>query len=78
LAKYTHSKIVLLHVYEKVGEERYEDLTKLTKQTETESGGIPVEFMNVKGDIYTETDRVAEEISATLIIMGIESHMKFK
>ncbi|MBN8694480.1 MAG: universal stress protein [Bacteroidetes bacterium] len=78
LAKYTHSKIVLLHVYEKVGEERYEDLTKLTKQTEAESGGIPVEFMNVKGDIYVETDRVAEEISATLIIMGIESHMKFK
>jgi len=78
LAKYTHSKIVLLHVYEKVGEERYEDLTKLTKQTESESGGIPVEFMNVKGDIYTETDRVAEEINATLIIMGIESHMKFK
>lgn len=78
LAKYTHSKIVLLHVYEKVGEERYEDLTKLTKQTEGESGGIPVEFMNVKGDIYTETDRVAEEINATIIIMGIESHMKFK
>lgn len=78
LAKYTHSKIVLLHVYEKAGEERYDDLVKLCKQTESESGLVPVEFMNVKGDIYLETDRVAEEINATLIIVGLESHMKFK
>lgn len=78
LAKYTHSKIVLLHVYQKVGEERYDDLTKLCKKTEAESGLVPIEFMNVKGDIYTETDRVAEELNATLIIVGLESHMKFK
>lgn len=78
LAKYTHSKIVLLHVYEKAGEERYDDLTKLCKKTEAESGLVPIEFMNVKGDIYTETDRVAEEMNATLVIIGLESHMKFK
>ncbi|MBA3663718.1 MAG: universal stress protein [Bacteroidetes bacterium] len=77
LAKYTHSKLVLLHVYEKVGEESYDALNKLTKQTEQESG-VPTEFMNVKGDIYAETDRVAEEIKATLIIAGLESHMKFR
>ncbi|MCE3260258.1 MAG: hypothetical protein K0S12_1899, partial [Bacteroidetes bacterium] len=34
LAKYTHSKLVLLHVYEKTGEESYYALNKLTKQTE--------------------------------------------
>lgn len=78
LAKYTHSKIIILHVYQKTGEERYEELTKLCKQTEAESGVVPIEFMNVKGDIYVETDRVAEEIKATLIVMGVESHMKFK
>ncbi len=77
LAKYTHSKLVLLHVYEKSGEESYEALNKLTKQTEQESG-VPCEFMNVKGDIYDETDKVAEEIGATLIIAGLESHMKFR
>lgn len=77
LAKYTHSKLVLLHVYDKSGEESYEALNKLTKQTEQESG-VPCEFMNVKGDIYDETDRVAEEIKATLIIAGLESHMKFR
>ena len=77
LAKYTHSKMVLLHVYEKAGEESYDALNELTKQTEQESG-VPTEFMNVKGDIYAETDRVAEEIKATLIIAGLESHMKFR
>lgn len=77
LAKYTHSKLVLLHVYDKSGEESYEALNLLTKQTEQESG-VPVEFMNVKGDIYDETDRIAEEIKATLIIAGLESHMKFR
>jgi len=77
LAKYTHSKLVLLHVYTKVGEESYDALNKLTKQTEQESG-VPTEFMNVKGDIYDEVDRVAEELGATLIIAGLESHMKFR
>ncbi|MBA2611142.1 MAG: universal stress protein [Bacteroidetes bacterium] len=77
LAKYTHSKLVLLHVYLKTGEESYDALNKLTKQTEQESG-VPTEFMNVKGDIYEEVDRVAEELGATLIIAGLESHMKFR
>ncbi|MDO9000210.1 MAG: universal stress protein [Bacteroidota bacterium] len=77
LAKYTHSKIILLHVYTKTGEESYDALNKLTKQTEQESG-VPTEFMNVKGDIYEEVDRVAEEVGATLIIAGLESHMRFR
>lgn len=74
LAKYTKSKILLLHVYEKQGEERFEEVTKLTRQTQEESG-VPTEFMNVKGNIYKETVRVAEEINATMIIVGLESHM---
>jgi nucleotide-binding universal stress UspA family protein len=77
LAKYTHSKIILLHVYAKSGDENYDALNQLTKEAEQESG-VPTEFMNVKGDIYEETDRVAAEIQATLIIAGLESHMKFR
>lgn len=77
LAKYTHSKLILLHVFDKNGDDSHEALTKLTKQTEQESG-VPTEFMNIKGDIYEETDRVAEEINATLIIAGLESHMRFR
>ena len=78
LAKYTHSRIVILHVYQKAGEEQYAELTKLCKQTEEESGVVPIEFMNVKGDIYAETDRTAEEIKATMIVMGIESQRNLK
>jgi nucleotide-binding universal stress UspA family protein len=77
LAKYTHSKIILLHTYDKVGSEMYEELKVLTKQTETESGA-PTEFMNVKGNIYSEVPRVADEIKATLVIVGLESHMSSK
>lgn len=77
LAKYTHSKIVLIHSYEKVGGEMYEELKALTKQTEAESG-VPTEFMNVKGDIYQEVPRVAAEIDATIVIVGLESHMSSK
>lgn len=75
LARYTHSKIMILHVYEKQGEENYEKLVKLTKETEQESG-IPTEFMNVKGNIYKETNRVAEELNAYMVIAGLETHMK--
>ena len=77
LAKYTHSKLVLLHVYERKEEDSFEALTRLAKQTEQESG-VPTEFMNLQGDIYAETDRVAEELKATLIIAGLESHMRFR
>lgn len=77
LAKYTHSKLVLLHVYTSDKDESVEALTKLAKQTEQESG-VPTEFKNLKGDIYAETDRMAEELKATLIIAGLESHMKFR
>jgi nucleotide-binding universal stress UspA family protein len=77
LAKYTHSKLVLLHVYQQAGDESYEALAKLARQTEQEST-VPTEFMSIKGDIYEETDRAAGELGATLIIAGLESHMKFR
>jgi nucleotide-binding universal stress UspA family protein len=75
LGRYTNSKIMLLHVYEKQGDEQYDKLVKLTKETESESG-IPTEFMNVKGNIYKETNRVAEELGVYTVIAGLETHMK--
>ncbi len=77
LARYTHSKLILLHAFEKAGQESEEALIKLCQQTELESG-VPTEYKNVKGDVYIETYRIAEEMKATLIIAGLESHMKFK
>ncbi|GAB4200237.1 MAG: hypothetical protein Fur0023_03370 [Bacteroidia bacterium] len=77
LAKYTHSRIVLLYCYEKRGMERFEEMKELAKQTEKESG-LPTDFMTVKGNIYEETNNVAKEIGATLIMVGLESHIEFK
>ncbi|MEI6021590.1 MAG: universal stress protein [Bacteroidota bacterium] len=77
LAKYTHSKILLLHVYEKSETDSNEALAKLCAQTEKESG-VPTDFVNKKGNIYELTDKIAIERNATLIIAGLESHMDFK
>ena len=77
LARYTHSRIVLLHCYEKRGMERFEEMKKLSKKTEQESG-LPTDFMTVKGNVYEETNNVAKEIGATLIMVGLESHIEFK
>lgn len=75
LARYTNSKLLLLHVYEKQGEEKYDEITKLAKKTADESG-VPCDFMNIKGSVYKETVRVAGEVGAKLVVVGIESHMK--
>ncbi|MES2680545.1 MAG: universal stress protein [Bacteroidota bacterium] len=77
LAKYTHSKLILLHAVEKGADNSTDALAKLAKQTEKESS-VPTEFMNVEGDIYAQTHKIAAEISATLIIVGLESQMKFR
>jgi nucleotide-binding universal stress UspA family protein len=74
LAKYTHSKLLLIHVYEKQGNERYEDITKLAKITQEESG-VETDYMNIKGNIYKETERLAEELKAKFIVVGLESKM---
>ncbi len=76
LAQYTHSKLILLHAFENPSDASQEALIKLAQLTEKESG-VPTEYKNIKGNIYTETYRIAEEIKATLIIAGLESHMKF-
>ena len=77
LARYTNSKLLLLHVYEKQGEEKYDEITQLTKKTQEEAN-VPCDFMNIKGNIYKETIRVAEETKAKMIIVGVESHIKPK
>lgn len=77
LAKYTHSKLMLLHVFDKNESNSNEALAKLSQQTEKESG-VPTDYINKKGNIYEITDKVALELKATLIIAGLESHMEFK
>ncbi len=75
LARYTNSKLLLLHVYEKQGDEHFDEITQLTKKTQEEAG-VPCDFMNIKGNIYKETVRIADETNAKMIVVGVESHIK--
>jgi nucleotide-binding universal stress UspA family protein len=77
LARYTHSKLVLLHCYEEENARNEDALATLAKQTAKESG-VPTEYLNLLGDVYEETDKKALELKATLIIAGLESHMRFR
>jgi len=76
LAKFTHSKIHLLHVYQKQ-EETLQQLEQLAKETTAESG-IACEFSSVKGDIYEETDKMAEKLGASLIVAGLDAHVRLR
>jgi len=77
LAKYTKSKIIFLYAYEKQANERDADLRQLVSDTVLHSG-IPSEYEVVKGNIYKETNRIAAEKKATLIMLGLESRMSLK
>lgn len=77
LAKYTRSKIVLMHVSPNSDTEHAEDLAKLAETTRQESG-LEVETLNLKGDVYEITDRKANELRCSLIIIGLDTHVKFR
>ncbi len=77
LARFTNSKIILMHVSTKVEGEHKEDLEKLAEQTRRESG-MSVETLNLKGDVYELTDKKAEELNAALIIIGLDTQVKFR
>lgn len=77
LAGHTRSKLVLLQVYQKDSDFNKSELDKLAKQTAEESKLI-VETIAVKGDIFEVTDQIAEKISATLIVAGLDTHVKFR
>jgi len=77
LAKHSKSKLLLMHVFHNPSDENKEQLENLAKETAKESGLI-VETVSVKGDIYEETDKMAEKMKASLIVAGLESHVKFR
>lgn len=77
LAKFTNSKIVLMEVV-KPGETGHpEDLNKLAEQTQRE-GGVSCEPLTVKGDLYDQTDKMAEQLKASLIVAGLDTHIRFR
>lgn len=77
LARATKCKLLLMHVYQKAGEENPAELEKLRQQTAQESG-LECEAVAVKGDIFEETDKMAEKMKASVIVAGLEPHVRFR
>lgn len=77
IAKFTNSKIILMHVSPKSNTEHAAELEELAIKTRSESGQI-VEVLNLKGDIYELTDKKAEELDCALIIIGIDTQVRFR
>jgi nucleotide-binding universal stress UspA family protein len=77
LAKYTKSKIILMHVSAKSIDENKAELEALAAATKIDSG-LEVETLNLKGDVYELTDKKAEELKCSLIVIGLDSHVRFR
>lgn len=77
LAKYTKSKLILMHVSAVGAEDRESDLTALAQTTRDESG-LVVETLNLQGDIYEMTNKKAEELGVSLVVLALDENAKFK
>jgi nucleotide-binding universal stress UspA family protein len=77
LARFTRSKLILMHVSAQDASEQKEELERLAEETRKETGLI-VETLSLKGDIYELTDKKAEELKCALIMIGLDTHVKFR
>ncbi|MBI2721163.1 MAG: universal stress protein [Bacteroidetes bacterium] len=77
LAKHTKSKLLLMHGYTHDVDEDKAKLEALGKSTAAESG-LDVSVVSVKGDIYEETSKMSEKIKSTLIVAGLDTHVRFR
>jgi nucleotide-binding universal stress UspA family protein len=77
LARFTKSKLILMHVSPTNENERKEDLDKLAEATREESA-LQVETLTVKGDTYEMINKKAEEIGCSLIVLALDENAKFK
>lgn len=77
LARFTKSKIILMHVSSKSEDENKAELLELAASTRTASG-LEVETLSLIGDIYELTDKKAEELNCSLIVIGLDSHVRFR
>jgi nucleotide-binding universal stress UspA family protein len=77
LAKFTRSRIILMHVSPDSDTDRKEELEKLAETTREETG-LVVESLVIKGDVYELTRKKAEEFKCSLIIIGLDTHVRFR
>ncbi len=77
LARYTKSTLQLMYVYADKQVHSNDELKKLAQDTSAECG-MECKFMSLKGDIYLETDKMAEKMNSSLIVVGLDAHAKFR
>lgn len=77
LARFTHSKLVLMHVSPDSYANHKAELDQLAAATRAESG-LEVDTLSLKGDVYELTDQVAKELNSALIVIGLDSHFRFR
>jgi nucleotide-binding universal stress UspA family protein len=77
LAKFTKSKLIIMHVSPTSETERKDDLESLVQATRDESG-LTVEMLGIKGEVYEMTNKTAQELGCSLIVMALDENAKFK
>ena len=77
LAKYTHSKLIIMHASANSNTEHQKDLEEIVAKVIKESGQ-PAEALNLKGDIYELIDKKAEELGCGLIVIGLDTQVRFR
>ena len=77
LAKFTHSKLVLMHSSPDSYTDHKAELDELASVTRLESG-LTVDSMCLKGDVYELTDQIATELDCALIVIGLDTQVRFR
>jgi nucleotide-binding universal stress UspA family protein len=77
LARFTKSKLVLLHVSANSENERKDDLDQLAQSTRDESG-LVVESITAKGETFEMINKKAEELECSLVVLALDENAKFK
>jgi len=77
LAKHTKSKIIVMHASPNSNHEHQKDLEDIVATIKKDSG-LEAEFLNLKGDIYELIDPKAEELGCALIVIGLDTQVRFR
>ena len=77
IAKITHSKLIIMHVHKAGTPPQATELEALKAEIAKESG-LVVETLNYEGDIYDITDKKANDLAVSLIVAGLDTHVKFR
>lgn len=77
LAKFMHSKIIVMHASPNSNQEHQKDLEEIVANIKKDAG-LEAEFLNLKGDIYELIDPKAEELGCALIVIGLDTQVRFR